>query len=122
MQKIKKERNSQENEKEEYIKDIRDFATTIKNYITSTKRNTTYPSFPKELNGTSVKSKLGFNFIKEAKYHNLNLEQPLYKTIFTQSYQMAEKLKKILTKEDFTKAVTNATEFEKIEEKLSRVA
>lgn len=40
--------------------------------------------------------------------------------IFTQSYQTTEKIKKILTKEDFTKAVTNATEYEKIDEKLNQ--
>ena len=119
-QKIRKERSSQENEKEEYLKEIRNFATIIRNYLVIDKRNTSYPIFPKAIDGTSVKSKLGFNFIKEAKYHNLNLEEPLYKVIFTQSYQTVEKIKKILTKEDFTKAVTNATEFEKIDEKLNQ--
>lgn len=119
-QKIRKERSSQENEKEEYLNEIRSFATTIKNYLIFRKRNTSYPIFPKAINGTSVKSKLGFNFIKEAKYHNLNLEEPLYKMIFTQSYQTTDKIKKILTKEDFTKAVTNATEYEKIDEKLNQ--
>lgn len=119
-QKIRKERSSQENEKEEYLNEIRSFATTIKNYLIFRKRNTSYPIFPKAINGTSVKSKLGFNFIKEAKYHNLNLEESLYKVIFTQSYQTTDKIKKILTKEDLTKAVTNATEYEKIDEKLNQ--
>ncbi len=116
---IKKERTSQENEKEEYIEEIRDFATNIKKYLNDVKKENKYPIFPKELDGTSVKAKSGFKFIKEAKYHNMNLENALYKEIFTQSYQTKEKLKQINTKEEFIKAVTGATNYEVIEEKLS---
>ncbi len=39
--------------------------------------------------------------------------------MFTQSYQTTEKLKQINTKEEFIKAVTGATNYEVIEEKLS---
>lgn len=83
------------------------------------KKKNKFPIFPKELDGTSVKSKLGFKFIKEAKYHNTNLESAVYKEMFTQSYQTTEKLKQINTKEEFIKAVTGATNYEVIEEKLS---
>lgn len=116
---IKRERTSQENEKEEYIEEIRDFATNIKKYLDDVKKENKFPIFPKELDGTSVKSKSGFKFIKEAKYHNTNLESAVYKEMFTQSYQTKEKLKQINTKEEFIRAVTGATNYEVIEEKLS---
>ena len=119
-QNISKDRSSQENEKEEYMEEIRNFATYIKKYLTTSQYVNNYPVFPKALNGTSIKSKLGFNFIKEAKYNNLNLENLLYKDIFIQTYQTPEKLKRILTKDDFTKAVMNATTFEKIDEKINQ--
>lgn len=116
---IRKDRTSQENEKEEYIGEIRDFATKIKNYLNISKKENKYPIFPKELDGTSVKSKSGFKFIKEAKYHNQNLESALYKELFVQSYQTKEKLKQINNKEEFAKAVAGVTSYDLIETKMA---
>ena len=116
---IRKDRTSQENEKEEYIGEIRDFATKIKNYLNTSKKENKYPIFPKELDGTSVKSKSGFKFIKEAKYHNQNLESALYKELFVQSYQTKEKLKQINNKEEFAKAVAGVTSYDLIETKMA---
>lgn len=116
--KIKNDKTSQENEYEDSIAQIRDFSTKIKNYLTDKQKLTEYPIFPKELNGTSIKSKLGFKFIKEARYNNLNVEPFLYKELFVQNFQTSDKIKDINTKEMFTKAVNGATTYEAIDSKL----
>lgn len=84
--KIKADRTSQENENEEMLAEIREFSMQIKNYLLCKNKEIEFPNFPKAIEGTSVKSKLGFRFIKEAKYNNANLENELlsiylYKTI-----------------------------------------
>lgn len=116
--KIKTERTSQENEKEEYMQQIRAFANYIKYYISNSKKENIFPVFPNKLNGISVKSKSGFKFIKEAKFHQLDLEEPLYKELFVQQYQDKEKIKQINTKDDFAKAVNGITKYEGIENQI----
>ena len=118
--KIDKERNSQEKEKEEYKKEIRSFANDIKKYLMQINEKNEYPVPPKEIEGISVKSKLGFKFIKEAKYNNINLEIPLQKYIFIASYQNIESIKRIMTNEEYTRAVAGVTSFENINEKISQ--
>lgn len=73
------------------ITEIRDFTSKIKNYLINKDKENEFPNFPKAIEGTSVKSKYGFRFIKEAKYNNANLEKILYKDLFVLNYQSKEK-------------------------------
>ena len=118
-EKIRKDRTSQENENQDLIAEIRSFALQIKNYLNEKNENVEFPIFPKEINGTSIKSKHGFKFIKEAKYNNANLEVALYKELFVQNYQSSEKIKDINTRDEFVKAVNGVTTFEMVESKLN---
>ena len=115
-----KERTSQEKEKEDYILEIRNFASEIKKYLDSKELKNDYPVFPKEIDGASVKCKDGFMFIKEAKYNNLNLQNPLYKSLFTQAYQNPERIKTIVNKDMFAKAVSGITSVDMIETGLEQ--
>lgn len=116
--KIDSDRTSQEKEKEDCFAEIRNFAKEIVDYIRIDRKVNTYPNFPNKLDGTSIKRKAGFNFIKEAKFHNADLEIPLYKELFTQQYQDRIKIKKIKDFEEYTKAVNGITQKEKITEQL----
>ena len=116
--KIKAERTSQENENETMLTEIRDFSMKIKNYLMCKNKEAEFPNFPKAIEGTSVKSKLGFRFIKEAKYNNANLENELYKYLFVQNYQSREKIININTKEEYASAVNGVSSYEMIESKL----
>lgn len=116
--KIKSDRTSQENENEEMLEEIRDFSMQIKDYLLCRNKEIEFPNFPKAIEGTSVKSKLGFRFIKEAKYNNANLENELYKYLFVQSYQSREKIMSIKTKEEYVSAVNGVSSYEMIESKL----
>ena len=117
---INKKRSSQEKESEDYRTEIRNFANEIKKYLQLKEVENELPIFPKEVDGTSVKSKLGFRFIKEARYSNLNLEEPLYKAIFTQQFQKEEKIKTIHNKDTYIKAVAGVTTYEALDEKLNQ--
>lgn len=117
-EKIRKDRTSQENENQDLIVEIRGFATKIKNYLNSQNEKVEFPIFPKEINGTSIKSKYGFKFIKEAKYNNANLEEALYKELFIQNFQSSDKIKDINTREEFAKAVNGVSTYEMIESRL----
>ena len=116
--KIKTDRTSQENENEDMLTEIREFALKIKNFLVSKDKEVEFPNFPKAIEGTSVKSKYGFRFIKEAKYNNADLENELYKYLFVQSYQSKEKIMEINTREAFASAVNGTTTYEMIENKL----
>ncbi|MBQ6860615.1 MAG: hypothetical protein IJO08_03105 [Clostridia bacterium] len=115
---IDSERTSQEKEKEECVAEIRSFAKEIADYITKEKKVNTYPNFPNKLNGTSMKRNAGFNFIKEAKFHNAELELPLYKELFVQNYQDRVKIKQIKNTEEYIKAVNGVTKKEKLAEQI----
>lgn len=115
---IKADRTSQENENEDMIAEIRDFSMKIRNHLMNRDIEMEFPNFPKALEGTSVKSKYGFRFIKEAKYNNANLESALYRELFVQNYQSKEKIMNIKTKEEFANAVNGITNYEMIENKL----
>lgn len=117
--KIKMDRTSQENENIEMITEIRDFAEKIKKHIIAKDKEIEFPNFPKPIDGTSVKAKYGFKFIKEAKYNNANLEKNLYRELFIQNYQSKEKIMNINTKEAFTSAVKGSTTYEMIESNLN---
>lgn len=117
--KIKADRTSQENESQDMIAEIRDFALKIKNYLINKDKENEFPNFPKAIEGTSVKSKYGFRFIKEAKYNNANLESILYKELFVQNYQSKEKIMNINNKIEFANAVKGSTTYEMIENSLS---
>lgn len=117
-EKIRKDRTSQENENQDLISEIRGFVVQIKNYLNNKNEKLEFPVFPKGINGTSIKSKHGFKFIKEAKYNNANLEEALYKFLFVQDYQSSDKIKDINTQEEFAKAVNGATTFEMVDSKL----
>lgn len=114
---IKADRTSQENE--DMITEIRDFTSKIKNYLINKDKETEFPNFPKAIEGTSVKSKYGFRFIKEAKYNNANLEKILYKDLFVLNYQSKEKIMNINNKEEFASAVKGSTTYEMIENSLN---
>ena len=116
---IKADRTSQENENEDMITEIRDFTSKIKNYLINKDKETEFPNFPKAIEGTSVKSKYGFRFIKEAKYNNANLEKILYKDLFVLNYQSKEKIMNINNKEEFASAVKGSTTYEMIENSLN---
>ena len=116
---IKADRTSQENENEDMITEIRDFTSKIKNYLINKDKETELPNFPKAIEGTSVKSKYGFRFIKEAKYNNANLEKILYKDLFVLNYQSKEKIMNINNKEEFASAVKGSTTYEMIENSLN---
>ena len=117
--KIKADRTSQENENQDMITEIRDFALKIKNYLINKDKENEFPNFPKAIEGTSVKSKYGFRFIKEAKYNNAYLETALYKELFVQNYQSKEKIMNINNKIEFANAVKGSTTYEMIENSLS---
>ena len=117
--KIKTDRTSQENENEDMITEIRDFALKIKSYLINKDKEIEFPNFPKAIEGTSVKAKYGFRFIKEAKYNNINLEKILYKDLFVQNYQSKEKIMNINNKEEFVSAVKGSTTYEMIENSLN---
>lgn len=117
--KIKADRTSQENENEDMITEIRDFAIKIKNYLINKDEEIEFPNFPKAIEGTSVKAKYGFRFIKEAKYNNENLEKILYKDLFVLNYQSKEKIMNINNKEEFASAVKGSTTYEMIENSLN---
>ena len=116
---IKADRTSQENENEDMITEIRDFTSKIKNYLINKDKETEFPNFPKAIEVTSVKSKYGFRFIKEAKYNNANLEKILYKDLFVLNYQSKEKIMNINNKEEFASAVKGSTTYEMIENSLN---
>lgn len=116
---IKADRTSQENENEDMVTEIREFATKIRNYLINRNKEIEFPNFPKAIEGTSIKSKYGFRFIKEAKYNNANLENALYKDLFVQNYQLKEKIININTKEEFASAVKGVTTYEMIENTLN---
>ena len=117
--KIKADRTSQENENEDMITEIRDFALKIKNYIINKDKEMEFPNFPKAIEGTSVKAKYGFRFIKEAKYNNANLEKNLYKDLFVQNYQSKEKIMNINNKDEFANAVKGSSTYEMVENSLN---
>lgn len=117
--KIKADRTSQENENEDMIIEIRDFALKIKNYIINKDKEMEFPNFPKAIEGTSVKAKYGFRFIKEAKYNNANLEKNLYKDLFVQNYQSKEKIMNINNKDEFANAVKGSSTYEMVENSLN---
>lgn len=117
--KIKADRTSQENENEDMITEIRDFALKIKNYIINKDKEMEFPNFPKAIEGTSVKAKYGFRFIKEAKYNNANLEKNLYKDLFVQNYQSKEKIMNINNKDEFANAVKGSSTYEMVESSLN---
>lgn len=117
--KIKADRTSQENENEDMITEIRDFALKIKNYIINKDKEMEFPNFPKAIEGTSVKAKYGFRFIKEAKYNNTNLEKNLYKDLFVQNYQSKEKIMNINNKDEFANAVKGSSTYEMVENSLN---
>lgn len=117
--KIKVDRTSQENENIELVTEIRDFAAKIKKHLIDNKNKIDFPTFPKAIEGISVKSRYGFRFIKEAKYNNVDLEKALYKELFVQNYQCKEKVMSINTKELFTSAVKGVTSYESIENGLT---
>ncbi len=117
--KIKADRTSQENENEDMITEIRDFALKIKNYIINKDEEMKFPNFPKAIEGTSVKAKYGFRFIKEAKYNNANLERILYKDLFIQNYQSKEKIMNINNRDEFANAVKGSSTYEMIDKSLN---
>ena len=115
---IDSERTSQEKEKEDCKEEIRVFSKEICEHVMKNNDANVYPNFPNQLAGISVKRKSGFNFIKEAKFHNADLENPLYKELFIQHYQNKDKIKKINTIDEYTKAVNGVTKKEKVTEQL----
>lgn len=116
---IRLDRTSQENENEDMRTEMREFAVKIKEFLLNKDKEISFPVFPKAIEGVSVKSKYGFNFIKIAKYNNIELEDELYKFLFIQSYQSKEKIKNINTKDGFVNAVAGATTYEMIDRKLT---
>lgn len=66
------------------------------------------PELPPTINGFSKKSANGFVFIKQSKYHAVNVISDFYKTMFNSGFTNIENIIKIKSKEQFFKAITNA--------------
>lgn len=113
--KIAKQKTSQELENDEYISNIRDIAQNIAESLKIINSKNIYPEFPKKMQGISINDKMGFEFIKIAKYNDLNLEREFYKSVFTKDYQDGLSIEKIKTKSQFTDSISGITNYDNIE-------
>lgn len=100
--------------KQEYI----DFKKVITAYIKEINKINMFPSFPKPISGHSTKSKGSYNFDKTTNYHNENVKDSFYNTLFNSGYRSEESIKSITTKEEISKALSqhNYDEIEKFKE------
>lgn len=114
------DRTSQENEKEEYLNKIRNFAIEIIEYIKYNNKKLNYPKFPAKLDGKSVNSKLGMKFTKKAKYDNLELEGEFYGYIFKKGFRLKEEIEKIEDIDTFVDSVAGVTDKQKLEDQIRR--
>ena len=73
--KIKTDRTSQENENEDMITEIRDFALKIKSYLINKDKEIEFPNFPKAIEGTSVKAKYGFRFMIDQPEDDISMKR-----------------------------------------------
>src|SRR5690554_4077270 len=64
--------------------------------------------FPEKISGFTENSVQGFMFKSVAQYHNRNLEDDFYSSVFNKKYNNYENTKKIKALEEFSEAVTGA--------------
>lgn len=99
-------RTTEESERINRKQKYSEFKNSILNYIIENNKEIAYPAFPDPLEGYSTKSVESYNFEKITKYHNQNLEEIFYKSLFNSGYQCKESIMVIDTKDDMSKALT----------------
>lgn len=83
------------------------FKKSIVECISVQQTKNVFPTFPKKLDGFSVKEYKGYNFCKTAKYNQLELKDEFYDYCFNKDYKTEASIKKINTKDEFSKALSN---------------
>ena len=100
-------RNSDETNRTGIIELYDKFKKSIVECIIAQQTKIIFPSFPKKLDGFSIKEYKGYNFCKVAKYNQLELKDEFYDYCFNKDYKTEPSLKKIKTKDEFSKALSN---------------
>lgn len=83
------------------------FKKSIVECVSVQQTKNVFPTFPKKLDGFSVKEYKGYNFCKTAKYNQLELNDEFYDYCFNKDYKTEASIKKINTKDEFSKALSN---------------
>lgn len=83
------------------------FKKSIVECVSVQQAKNVFPTFPKKLDGFSVKEYKGYNFCKTAKYNQLELNDEFYDYCFNKDYKTEASIKKINTKDEFSKALSN---------------
>lgn len=113
--KLDNKRTSDEINRTKIIESYDRFKKAIIDCVKIQQNKNNYPIFPEKLNGVSIKEYKGYNFCKTAKYNELNLKNEFYDYCFNKDYKNEESIKKINTKDEFSKALSNYS-FTQIEE------
>lgn len=100
----------------EYINKRNGFIDLIVNAVRLKYSILEFPAKPQIFEGTSEKRSGGFRFTKQTGYHNQDVCDEFFRTVFNQGYQSEESLSLINTIDEFVKAVRGCTAKERLAE------
>lgn len=100
-------RTSDETNRTRVIELYDKFKKAIVECISVQQTKNVFPTFPQKIDGFSVKEYKGYNFCKTAKYNQLELKDEFYDYCFNKDYKTETSIKKINTKDEFSKALSN---------------
>lgn len=105
--KLDSKRTSDETNRKRVIESYEKFKQSIVECISIQQTKNLFPTFPKKLDGFSIKEYKGYNFYKVAKYNQLELKEEFYDYCFNKNYKTESSIMKINTKDEFSKALSN---------------
>lgn len=108
-------KTSEDQDKEKYISNVEDIVEAVVRAIECKAKIKRMPERPAVVSGCSENRMRGFNFTKQADFHDRDVFSEFLIRVFNQNYQSEEALEAIDTKEEFVKAITNCTDADTID-------
>lgn len=112
---LTEKRTSEETLRTSTIGKYTEFKNTLFDYILKLNTNNKFPDFPTPIPGSSSKSVGSYNFEKVAKYHQVDIKESFYTSLFNQGFQSEELIKQIDTKDTMSRAL-KGSDYDKLNE------